>query len=199
MSAPLRAVWVALFALLLGEALLLSPPQRPDQTAWILRLLTGDWAGEEPLVVALFQLMGVWPLALAALLAPWLRREPVPLWPFALGSMALGAFSLLPGLALGGTPVPPARWQQRLGSRVVAGGIAVPALVLFGWGVVAGSPSAFAAIWRTEQFVHVMALDFLTLWAVSIGVARHQGGPWALTFVPVLGALAYRAARPLDA
>ncbi len=104
-----RIAYLLLFALLLGEALLFSPPQRPDQTEWVMRLLTGDWAREEPSVVALFQLMGVWPMAMLALLAPRLRRGPVALWPFVLGSMALGAFMLLPGLALGCEAKPVAR------------------------------------------------------------------------------------------
>jgi hypothetical protein len=87
----------------------------------VLRLLTGQWDGEEPVVVALFNLMGVWPFVLAAQLAPWLRRRPLPLWPFALGSMVLGAFVLLPGLAVAGhlsrwgdgragSPDRPGRW-----------------------------------------------------------------------------------------
>lgn len=195
-----RVAYLVLFALLLGEALLLSPPARPDQTAWVVRLLTGDWAGEEPSVVALFQMMGVWPLALVGLLAPRLRRTPVPLWPFAFGSMALGAFVLLPGLALGGTPRPPARWQGWVGGRLLAGLSLVVALVLVGWAAVAGSPERFAGIWRTEQFVHVMSFDFVALWLASVLIAHEQrdelGNRWTWSLVPLLGALALRLAAP---
>lgn len=107
----LRVGAVVLWVALIGEAVVWAPPARPDQGAWVLRLLTGQWDGEEPVVVALFNLMGVWPFVLAAQLAPWLRRRPLPLWPFALGSMVLGAFVLLPGLAVGGAPQPMGRWQ----------------------------------------------------------------------------------------
>jgi hypothetical protein len=189
-----RALYLSIFALLLGEALLFAPPQRPDQTEWVLRLITGDWSGEEASVVALFNLMGVWPLAMGALLAPRLRRSPVPLWPFVLGSMALGAFVLLPGLALGAGSGPVARWQTWLGSRGFAAALLVAALGLMGWALVAGDPTAFARVWRTEQFVHVMSHDFVALWLTSM-VAAHELGEdrWGWTAVPLLGALALRA------
>jgi len=196
-----RALYLLLFALLLGEALLLSPSQRPDQTEWVLRLLTGDWAGEEASVVALFSLMGVWPMAMFALLAARLRRAPVPLWPFVLGSMALGAFVLLPGLALGSGSGPVARWQRWLGSRGLAAVLLVAALGLMGWAVVSGDPLAFVHVWRTEQFVHVMSHDFLVLWLTSVVVAHEQrvelGARWWWTAVPLLGALAVRVAEPV--
>jgi hypothetical protein len=202
-SVPVRIGLSLVWAALLAEALLLSPAARPDQTAWLVRLLTGDWSGEEPLVVALFQLMGIWPFAMGALLAPRLRRRPIPLWPFAVASMALGAFALLPGIALGGTPVDRAeraRWQVWLGSRVLVGLLALPAAALVLWGVFAGSPAAFLDIWRTEQFVHVMALDFLVLWLASVvfAWAEDPDGPWWVAGVPLFGALAFRALRPLS-
>ncbi len=186
-----RMLYLLVFGALLGEALVLSPPQRPDQNAWVLRLLTGQWSGEEPSVVALFQLMGVWPLAMAALLAPRLRRRPVPLWPFALGSMALGAFVLLPGLALGGEPGPEARWQGWLRHRALLSVLGLATVSLVGWAVVAGDAAAFRAAWRSEQFVHVMSHDFVALWITSL-IAAHeqQERRWWWCAVPLLGLLA---------
>ena len=102
MKAPvwLRVVAVVLFGLLLGEAMVLAPPSAEGTGAQVMDWMTGHWSGYEPMSVVHFQLMGVWPFVLAALCAPWLRGRRIPLWPFALGSMALGAFALLPGLAL---------------------------------------------------------------------------------------------------
>jgi hypothetical protein len=198
MSTTTRIASALLFCALLAEAVWLSPGQRPDQSEWLIRLMTGDWANEEPLVVVLFNLMGVWPMALLALLSPWLRRRPIPLWPFAAGSFVLGAFSLLPGLALGGTPVPMAGWQRVLGSRWVALLLLLPGVGLMAWGLATGSPEAFASSWQNEQFVHIMALDFAALWLTSVLVARDQGGPWQFTLIPLLGALVYRAQQPAD-
>ena len=195
-----RALYIGIWLLLLGEALLLSPPPRPDQGEWVVRLLTGDWGGEETSVVALFQLMGVWPLAMAALLAPRLRRAPVPLWPFVLGSMALGAFVLLPGLALGGGRQPVARWQAWAGHRVVVGGLGCASVGLLIWAVGSGRPSAFVEAWRHEQFVHVMTHDFVALWLTSIVAAHEQGeARWWWTLWPLVGGLALRGWSPVEA
>lgn len=188
----LRAFAIVWWCVLVAEAVLVAPPARPDQSEWLWRLLSGEWAGEEPAVIALFNLMGVWPFALAAQLAPWLRRRPVPLWPFAIGSMFLGAFVLLPGIAIGGTPVPAASWQRWLAKPAWLAVLALATFALVAYGAT-GSAAGFAHAFRTEQFVHVMTLDFVSLWALSILVARERGGPWAITAVPVLGSLAWTA------
>ncbi|MEO0602662.1 MAG: hypothetical protein AAF211_14565 [Myxococcota bacterium] len=190
MSWGSRALLLALWAGVLGYAALFAPPSRPDQTEWVLRLLTGDWAGEEPWVVVIFNLLGVWPLTMAALLAPSLRRRPVPLWPFVAGSMFLGAFALVPGLALGGESPPMAPWQRALRSPWFRGGLAAVALALLAWAVGAGDPSAYAQAFATDQFVHVMSLDFGLLYVTSVLVARSQGGSWGWSLVPLFGALA---------
>ncbi|MBX2799558.1 MAG: hypothetical protein KTR31_17915 [Myxococcales bacterium] len=186
----MRWLIVGLWIALVAEALLLSPAPRPDQGAWIVSLLVGDWDGQEPMVVALFQLMGVWPFALAAALAPRLRRRPVPLWPFVAASMVVGAYALLPGLALGGEPVEPQqRWQQWLRHRGFLAVLGVVTLGLITWGALAGSVQGYLHAFRTEQFVHLMSLDFLALWLTSVLVARREGGPWAWTLLPVVGTL----------
>ncbi len=179
--------WLALVL----EALFVAPGPRPDQAEWVGRLLTGAWAGEEPSVVATFQLLGVWPLAMGALLAPWLARRPVPLWPFVVLSMGFGAFALVPGLVLGGREPGPDGAVRWLRHPVFVGGLALGAILLIGWGVLAGDPGAYAEAFATSSLVHVMTLDFVLLWVTSVVVARAQGGPWGLTVVPLLGALAW--------
>lgn len=190
-----RAILLVLWAGLIAWSVLFAPPSRPDQDEWVWRLLTGDWAGEEPWVVVVFNLLGVWPLTMAALLAPDLRRRPLPLWPFVAGSMFLGAFVLVPGLSLGGERGPVASWQRGLRSPWFRGALAAMALALLSWAVAAGDPAAFAQAFATEQFVHVMTLDFGLLYVTSVVVARAQGGRWAWSLVPIFGALG--VARPL--
>lgn len=193
MSGRARAGLMVLWGLVIGYSVLLAPETRPDQTEWVVRLLTGDWEGEEPWVVVVFNLLGVWPFAMAALLAPSLARRPVPLWPFVLGSMFAGAFALIPGLALGGESRP---WGERwLRHPVFRGLLAVVTIGMVGWAAVAGDPSAYARSFATDQFVHVMSLDFGLLWITSIVVARSQGGAWGWSIVPVVGALIVARAR----
>lgn len=180
----LAAIWLAL----LLEAFLLSPAPRPDQSEWVMRLVTGDWAGEEMLVVALFNLMGIWPLAMAALLADRLRGWPPP-WPFVAASMALGGFVLLPGVLVAGDRGPVSGWQRALAHPALRGVLGVGAAGLMVWGLATGDAARFVEIWRTELFVHVMAFDFVALWLSSVVLARENGARWPLALLPLVGAL----------
>ena len=62
---------VTLFLLWLGfilYAFLLAPPDQPDTLELITKLSTGQWGGINPLVVSLFNLMGIYPLIYSAVL-----------------------------------------------------------------------------------------------------------------------------------
>ena len=93
-------VWLSLLA----YAFLYAPNQTPVRDGIFLqKLLNLDGDGEpvnEPLF-CLFNIMGLWPAAYAALLVPTGRsRNGVPAWPFLAGSVVAGAFALLPYFAL---------------------------------------------------------------------------------------------------
>ena len=190
-----RVAVTVVWLLLVLEALWLAPPPRPDQSAWLWALIVGDWDQMEPWVVALFQLMGAWPLAMAAVLATQMRRRPIPLWPFALACMGLGAFVLLPGIAIGGASRTSPGWVRVLRHPILLGILALITLTLVGVAAVVGDPAAYTHAFQTEQFVHVMTLDFVALWITSVIMAREEGGRWWLCAVPLLGALAWAATR----
>jgi len=162
----MRSAYAVAWFLLVGVAFGFAPPARPDQMAWILRLLTGQWAGENPLVVAHFQLMGIWPLAMAALWRKeWKRPGHLPAWPFLLGAFALGCFTLLPYAALRrapelGPPGVPAWVWGLLGLGFVG---------FAGWGLLAGDIAGWVTTARTDGFVWPMAWDF-TAFAVLFAV-----------------------------
>ena len=62
---------ITLFLLWLGfilYAFLLAPPDQPDTLELITKLSTGQWGGINPLVVSLFNLMGIYPLIYSAVL-----------------------------------------------------------------------------------------------------------------------------------
>jgi hypothetical protein len=193
------AVLWALFATL---AFGVAPPVREDWWAWCVALVAGDWAGENPAVVAHFQLMGLWPLAWAALLRDELRARPLPAWPFVLGSMALGALALLPWFVLrpagsdsSHAAGPLERLFARRGVLAVLAGLAV---VLGGWGLLRGDLVDWRVAASTEGFMFTMSWDFLTLWVASALVARSQarpGEPWTLTLAPILGVVAWVLVR----
>ena len=113
-SAVLRQTALLIWGGLCGATYALAPPIREDWQAWCVRLLSGDWQGENALIVAEFNLMGLWPLLLAAqcthglwapkalLPAPMARfgwLQP-PLWVFLAATMCLGCFVGAPGVAL---------------------------------------------------------------------------------------------------
>lgn len=81
-------------------AFLLAPPNQPDTAELIKNLSTGKWEGINPLVIALFNIMGIWPLIYSGLVFSDGREQKVPAWPFAAAAFGVGAFALLPYLGL---------------------------------------------------------------------------------------------------
>jgi hypothetical protein len=153
----MRSAYAIVWLLAVAVAFGLAPPNRPDLWPWLGRLLTGDWAGENPLVVAHFQMMGLWPLAMAALWRKeWRRPGRLPAWPFLLGGFALGCFAILPYAALrrdraDGPPGVPA-WVWGLIGIGFAGFTV--------WGLAAGDFGGWLAAVRSDGFMWPMAWDF---------------------------------------
>lgn len=89
-------LWIALVVYAFGFA----PPAQPDTLELITHLSTGNWQGINPLVIALFNLMGIWPAIYTSVLLADGRGQKVRAFPFVIGSFAVGAFAILPYLAL---------------------------------------------------------------------------------------------------
>ena len=98
----------------LSYAFLLAPPDQPETFTLIQNLSTGQWNGINPWVIALFNVMGIWPLLYFGVMFADGDRQPVRAWPFAIASMAVGAFSILPYLALR-TPHAQLVWAKIVG------------------------------------------------------------------------------------
>jgi hypothetical protein len=187
---------------------ILSPPQQPDTFDLIFRLSTGAWDGLNPAIIALFNAMGLWPLAYACVALRDGQGQRWPAWPFVAASFAVGAFAILPYLALrqrnpmGAAPETPllrlvdARWLGVL--------LAVGSGVLLGWGWLQGDWIDFWQQWQTDRFIHVMTLDFCLLWLlfptlVPDDMARrhwHQSWVYAVLALPLVGACLYVILRP---
>ncbi|MFN4280353.1 DUF2834 domain-containing protein [Thermosynechococcus sp.] len=197
-------LWLGLIVYSFGFA----PPDQPQTLTLIQRLATGDWQGINPLIVSLFNLMGVWPLIYTALLTVDGREQRFPAWPFAALSFAVGAFALLPYFVLR-QPAPLFTGELNTGirlweSRITAIGICLLALAFLGYGLVAGDWADFWQQWQTSRFIHVMTLDFCLLSLLFpfllIDDWRRRGiekSPWRWwSFLPLLGALGYLLLRP---
>lgn len=201
-----RSAAIILWCLLVGEAWLLSP-EGEAMPEWVWAAIAGDWGAHDPWVVAHFMLMGVWPLILISQTADrWLTR-PVPLLPFTLGTMALGAFILLPGLALTGSQRHPVGRVGALTRHPLAQGVlALSAVGLGVWALLTGSPAAWVDAVQTDPFLHIMAFDSLVVWLTSVLLAwdstqtsEGQGPPWTLTLLPVVGTCWWTARRQIEA
>lgn len=186
----------ALWLSLLGVAFVAAPPASPDTNAVIVKMMTGQLEGVNVPLFALFNLMGVFPMAFLALLSADSREQRVPKWPFVVGSFALGAFALLPYLALRQWNLPRRELDSRalrlLGSRGFGVALLLAAVALVGL-FVTGDLGGFAELLHTQQFPFVMSCDFVACCLAAAWLAREEakvrGQPalqW-LGLIPALG------------
>lgn len=198
-------LWIGLIV----YAFFAAPPNQPDTPQLILALSTGQWQGINPLIVTLFNLMGIWPLIYSCLLFIDGTEQKIPAWPFALGSLGVGAFALLPYLAL---RQPQPTWSGRktwllkiLDSRWTGVALSLGTLALLAYGLGGGNWTGFAQQWQTNRFVHVMSLDFCLLCLLfpallgddlaRRGIEKPQWF-WPVALIPLLGPLVYLCLRP---
>jgi hypothetical protein len=195
-------------------AFILAPPNRPDTADLILRLSTGDWEGINPIVIALFNAMGIWPMVYAALALIDGTGQKLRAWPFVLTSFAVGAFALLPYLALrqpgsnsnnssfsGG----PSQLLRLLESRWLGAVLTAGAIALAAFALLKGNWPDFWQQWQTSRFIHVMTLDFCALWLLFPVLLKDDLArrgvtqSWisaAVLALPLVGACLYLTLRP---
>ncbi|MEH1852157.1 MAG: DUF2834 domain-containing protein [Nostoc sp.] len=187
----------------------LAPPDQPDTFELIKNLSLGHWQGVNPLVIALFNLMGIWPLIYSAVVFIDGRGQKIPAWLFATASFAVGAFALLPYLAL---REPNNQFLGKkntlikvLDSRVTGFVLTVATVILVAYGLRGGDWGSFVQEWQTNRFIHVMSIDFCLLsllFPVLLGddmARRGWKNPqffWLITLIPLFGPLIYLSVRP---
>ncbi|MDF5713823.1 MAG: DUF2834 domain-containing protein [Rhizonema sp. NSF051] len=202
-----KIIFGALWLGFVTYAFLFAPPNQPDTFELIKNLSTGQWQGINPLIVALFNIMGVWPIIYSCLAFFDGRGQKIPAWPFVTASFAMGAFALLPYLTLR-EPNPQFSGKKnlflslldsRLTGVVLTLGTAI--IVAYGWG---GDWGNFVQQWQTDQFIHVMSLDFCLLCLLFPALLRddmeRRGMKnsqlfWLITLIPLFGAVVYLCVR----
>jgi hypothetical protein len=198
-------LWVGL----LVYAFLLAPPNQPDTVELIKNLSTGKWEGINPLIISLFNIMGVWPLIYSGLLFIDGREQKIPAWLFATGSFGVGAFALLPYLALrqpnqqftGSKDI----FIKLMDSRWLGVVLTLGSLALLSFGLLNGDWRDFIQQWQTNRFIHVMSLDFCLLcllFPALLGddmARRGLKNPaffWVIALLPLIGSSLYLCLRP---
>jgi hypothetical protein len=204
-----RLGFAGLWLLFLGYATFLAPGDGPETLDLIVRLSTGQVAGINPAIVALFNLMGVLPLAYSCLLYADGRGQKIWAWPFAAGAFAVGAFALIPYLGLrqdnGGWIGPKSRTIRFWDSRYTAIVILTAAVGLVLYGVLSGDWADFGRQWQGSKFIHVMSLDFCLLSLLGSELVPDDMARRGLVdgrlltvvqWVPLFGLLIYLVVRP---
>ena len=198
-------------------AFTLAPPSQPNTLDLIIKLSSGQWDNINPLIVTLFNLMGIWPMIYAGMALVDGVGQKLPAWPFVALSFGVGAFALLPYLALRDNnqtfndkkslllKVVDSPWTGRF--------LMLGALALLSYGALNGDLatnwSDFIQQWRTSRFINVMSLDFCMLCAIVLPLLKDDMakrslwqtsfGPvlfWIGTLIPLLGILFYLSVRP---
>ena len=234
-SAVLLALWLAL----LGYVFTLSPNQTPTLDNFVVLKLIGQ-KPDDPYVVnpvfeAVFNIMGVYPAIFGALLVPGgksgRRSEgplgaPLPAWPFVVAAFGLGAYALIPYMALWAPPrtaeerpvLPPPPEDTEGWNRLFLRGAetpVLPALLLAAGGywifrAASAPPEAWLEYLRqfdSSRLVHATSVDFalctalVPFWLTLDAEGRRWSGAKnglasALAFVPVLGPCVYLLLRP---
>lgn len=186
-----------------------APPEQPDTLDLIINLSTGKWDGINPVIISLFNLMGIFPLIYACILFIDGRGQRVWAWLFSTLSFAVGAFALIPYLALrNDNPEFSGKkgWFIKiLDSNWLAVFLTLGATTLVGFALFQGDWGDFVYQWQNSRFIHVMSLDFCLLCLLFPTLLkddmarRNLDNPlvfWAVTLVPLFGALFYLALRP---
>lgn len=175
----------------------------------IINLSLGRLEGINPIITAIFYLMGIFPVIYAAFLLFDAKEAKISPYPFAIASIGVGAFALLPYLALRQphtTENIEKNWLLKiLDSRLLAIISSLTIIILVTWGITQGNWSDFAVQWQTSQFVQIMSLDFCILSCILPTVVpadlerrriKSKKFFWLATLIPVLGTLIYWCFRP---
>ncbi len=211
---PARKVLLLLaWGVVSGYVIFFAPPDRGTTMQLIQDALFLRTDRVDPAVIAVFNLLGVVPGLYACLLIADGAGRKLPAWPFVIGSCCVGAFALLPYLALreddglmkGDVQGAVRFFDSRLvGLFLFASASSLLFMLLF-----RGSLDAYLNLFWREPLVHVMTLDLVVLCVVFPSVLgadmerrnmRDRRLFWLTALLPIVGPATYVALRkPLPA
>ncbi|WP_227395336.1 hypothetical protein [Jeotgalibacillus aurantiacus] len=186
-------IFFIIWLVLLAYSIFLAPgSSNPDP---VLELVfEGEWAMIDPLVLAVFNSLGIFPMVFFTIL---LRndRQKWPAWPFSLASFAGGAFALLPYFAFGDKPaVRSLRTPGWLVSFLQSKIWLLILIIIFTGNILTlfqgFSIAAYAEAFRQSQLVSVMTVDWFVLWWLSVfAVNRYYPDAKSkrLSWIPIVG------------
>jgi hypothetical protein len=189
----------------------LSPLDR--SATWELgqKLITSQWHDINAYLLAIFGLMGVWPMIYACLMFADARRQPFRAWTYFLGSNFTGVICLLPYLlfrrrntSFNGNKD---WWLNLLDQRGTGRVLMAVTIGLISYALIAGDWQVFVQQFQTQAFTHLITLDFCLMGLIfplttlldddlsRRGVYNHRL-VWAIAVLPLFGPLLYLCWRP---
>ncbi|KGP73811.1 hypothetical protein [Pontibacillus yanchengensis] len=196
----LKSILLAIWILFISYALFLAPINESDYS-FLNQMFSLQYT--DPLLIAVFSLLGIWPVVYCILLLEN-DRASIKAWPFALGSFVLGAFSLLPYFVFHiekrrVTNRTPKQVQAILSNRGLYILLLLLTILIMAFGLYFGNFQIYSQAFMQSRFVHVMTIDFVVLTLLSmLGIAHHayylnerSKRLWWLGVIPIIGALLY--------
>lgn len=203
-----KIAFIVLWLSFVTYAFFLAPPEQPGTFELIKNLSTGVWDGVNPIVISLFNIMGILPMIYSCLLFIDGRGQKISAAPFALVSFGVGVFAILPYLFLRQpNPEFPGKknwFIKLLDSRITGAFLLISAAILIAYGLVNGNWADFVQQWQTNRFINVMSLDFCLLCLlpgvlISDDMARRNMNNntlfWIAVLLPLFGSLIYLSMR----
>ncbi|RKD73183.1 hypothetical protein ATL39_2389 [Sinobaca qinghaiensis] len=171
-------------------------------------LFTFEQTSMNPLVIALFNSLGIWPLLFTAFLFTDPGRGRLKAWPFVLLSFGAGAFALMPYIALRKESthlIKPGAVGKITESKVFAGLLVLltGALIIFAVG--SFQPGGLWEAFWSYHLVHTMVIDFLLFAVLAVYMIKKDAAKrkrtltskqWLLFSIPLLGTALYLLYRP---
>jgi hypothetical protein len=186
--------YISIFILLIVYAVFLAPGSSNASDPIMMNLLSGRFQEVDPLVTAVFSMLGIYPVIFLMLLFPK-DKHRLPAWPFALLSFGLGAFSILPYMAVRGkktrsktrVPLPV---EKFLLHPIFISVLLLVTLIVYGTAFY-GSLQAYTEAFTASHLVSVMTIDFfIVIWLCYDLLKKDWGCRYALlAFLPALGPL----------
>ncbi|KAI3753516.1 hypothetical protein L2E82_25571 [Cichorium intybus] len=206
---------------LMYYVLILAPNQTPSTDLYLVKklvnLIGDDGFQLNHVIVALWNIMGLWPLVYSMLLIPSGRssKGSVPVFPFSILSFFFGAYGLIPYFVLWRPPPPPTeeeelkKWPLNfLESKLTAG-----ITLAVGLGLITYAGLASGDDWKEylqyfggSRLIHATSIDFALLstfapfWVYNDMTVRkwEDKGFWLvpLSVIPFLGPALYVLLRP---
>lgn len=205
-----KIIFFGIWLTFLSYGFFFSPSDDPETFNLIINLSSGKIQGINPLIVSLFNLMGILPMLYATMLITDGKNQKIASAPFIIGSFFVGAFALLPYFAFRESHDNFTGEKTKLikffDSRLLAIILSIGAITLLFFGLTNGNFADFIYQWQNSKFINVMSLDFLCLCLLFPVIIKddlalrsgenQQNWLWLISLIPLLGALVYLCLRP---